>query len=732
MAIRYKNPQTGEYEVIKIPVMKGEQGHAGIHVGTDAPPTTDVKLWFDPSDTDNDVDLANRLDTTLTACYDYMGNDRGSIKAAADANVDWLLGEINTAHYEGQQITVTDSIEGRSKNAVLKGQTLVNAGSYYNININEFVVLNGELSSDGYITMTANGTWVNSFLRKTPLIKPNTKYLVVYEIKENTLEKFTIMSQNGTESVFSSYQTTVAPNFTGILKYVATTNNDISSNHVLLRDFISNSTTQGKIIYRTMVIEYQEGMENWDIPFFRGIQSVQMPVLTTTGKNLFNPNETKLGFFYDGAEIQENYHTLFPCLKTKNLKPNTKYTASSSYGLYIAFFDKNENYIGSLNTESSKVFTTPNNTYYTLLRPHKGISSGMAYNSLDEFNNDVQIEEGSVATAYEPYKSNILSCNEEIVLGSVGSVVDTLDLLTGEVVKKTKEVVLNGSENGWNTYWNDNVVPLDNFFTCGINLDGKTRGRAVVDKFSQIELRDESEGFISNAGAEDEFAIRISKDKLETQDLKGFKKYLSQNPITVRYKLATPVVKTVDLSDNAVYSYKDTTRYTCSSEDGSLVPTLSIDVPTNLSALVTKQRQQIRTLEKENKGLNQELQLAITSSEENDNELLAQSFELDFRLMEVECALDLPMAATFRLGGKAMAMTPYEMAKKLILADNYDRADMEHKLDVYVSKKRMTEAERQELIQLMDEKEGVITIDPVEPEVEESIIEHEAVTIPLH
>ena len=44
----------------------------------------------------------------------------------------------------------------------------------------------------------------------------------------------------------------------------------------------------------------------------------------------------------------------------------------------------------------------------------------------------------------------------------------------------------------------------------------------------------------------------------------------------------------------------------------------------------------------------------------------------------------------------------------------------------------MTEAERQELIQLMDEKEGIISIDPVEPEVEESIIEHEAVTIPLH
>ena len=35
-----------------------------------------------------------------------------------------------------------------------------------------------------------------------------------------------------------------------------------------------------------MIIEYQEGMENWDIPYFEGMQSVKMPVLTTTGKNL--------------------------------------------------------------------------------------------------------------------------------------------------------------------------------------------------------------------------------------------------------------------------------------------------------------------------------------------------------------------------------------------------------------------------------------------------------------
>ena len=54
---------------------------------------------------------------------DYMGNQHDSLKKKNDADVEWLLGEVNTAHYEGQQITATNTLEGRSKSAILKGQT---------------------------------------------------------------------------------------------------------------------------------------------------------------------------------------------------------------------------------------------------------------------------------------------------------------------------------------------------------------------------------------------------------------------------------------------------------------------------------------------------------------------------------------------------------------------------------------------------------------------------------
>ena len=52
---------------------------------------------------------------------------------------------------------------------------------------------------------------------------------------------------------------------------------------------------------------------------------------------------------------------------------------------------------------------------------------------------NIQIEEGSVATSYEPYKSNILTVNEDVTLRSNGSVCDELDLLTGKLTQRIDE-----------------------------------------------------------------------------------------------------------------------------------------------------------------------------------------------------------------------------------------------------------------------------------------------------
>ena len=52
-----------------------------------------------------------------------------------------------------------------------------------------------------------------------------------------------------------------------------------------------------------------------------------------------------------------------------------------------------------------------------------------------------------------------------------------------------------------------------------------------------------------------------------------------------------------------VYSYDEVTHYDCSSEDGSLVPTVAVKVPTDVQAVITDQSATIQTLEQENQAL---------------------------------------------------------------------------------------------------------------------------------
>ena len=104
------------------------------------------------------------------------------------------------------------------------------------------------------------------------------------------------------------------------------------------------------------------------------------------------------------------------------------------------------------------------------------------------------------------------------------------------------------------------------------------------------------------------FNIKILRSRLNgNETVDGFKQYLSQNPLTVQYKLATPIIKTVDLSDNVVYSYGSTMHYSCSSEEGSLVPTLSVKVPTDVQLTIQEQKATTQTLLIKNMDLQQSI-----------------------------------------------------------------------------------------------------------------------------
>ena len=85
--------------------------------------------------------------------------------------------------------------------------------------------------------------------------------------------------------------------------------------------------------------------------------------------------------------------------------------------------------------KNTTTFTTDNDVAYVKFRIH-GIDGVF----LSDYKNvQFQIEEGLTPTAYEPYKSNILTVNEDVTLRSNGDICDELNLLTGQLTQRIGE-----------------------------------------------------------------------------------------------------------------------------------------------------------------------------------------------------------------------------------------------------------------------------------------------------
>ena len=158
--------------------------------------------------------------------------------------------------------------------------------------------------------------------------------------------------------------------------------------------------------------------------------SVNMPILTTNGKNMM-PINSFTPIKYSGAFINHKVCDL-------KLKPNTKYTFSNKFVtngplnmVKLVIFDCNNTQMVTLTGNNYITFTTnTNEDYWVCIYNHD------AANKIIE---DIMLTEGTEYVEYEPYKSNILTVNEDVTLRSNGSAYDELDLLTGKLTQRIDE-----------------------------------------------------------------------------------------------------------------------------------------------------------------------------------------------------------------------------------------------------------------------------------------------------
>ena len=317
------------------------------------------------------------------------------------------------------------------------------------------------------------------------------------------------------------------------------------------------------------------------------LQSVKMRVLTTTGKNLFD-GEIEEGVIDNNTGEPQTYRGRSRSKNFIRVPKNTDLYIKLENGVSASWtaiygYDENKKYLGCIINSSGvdKPFNTGDASYIKWKNN----------TPMDTLGN-IQIEEGSTSTTYEPYQTIILSTPEDLELRGIGDIQDELDCLTGEVTERIKEVVLNGSENwvGRNgaTYY---AYMINDFFDHP-NADG------ISSHFNFIKggaSSTQSEESICSAATQKSLSLFTNNPQLST--VEQLKSYLASNPIIVQYQLATESIKTVDLSiqDNdgntlrKIKPIEGTMHITTSGTP--INPTASLEVPVeaitqNLSSFI--------------------------------------------------------------------------------------------------------------------------------------------------
>lgn len=135
---------------------------------------------------------------------------------------------------------------------------------------------------------------------------------------------------------------------------------------------------------------------------------------------------------------------------------------------------------------------------------------------------------------------------------------DEVNVSERKAIIRTKEVVLNGGEN-WSIY-----KVHENTICFQLNIPDKVMGidnHGYVIGFNYVYYGyDKDEEGYSFSPLTNRVYININKNKLMTNDINGFKEWLSENSVTLIYQLAEPIEMPVEVF-GSLQSYENGTVY---------------------------------------------------------------------------------------------------------------------------------------------------------------------------
>lgn len=294
----------------------------------------------------------------------------------------------------------------------------------------------------------------------------------------------------------------------------------------------------------------------------------------------------------------------------RNVKNNSIYIDLGQTCSYFELYECGELSDCYIKYKDWKVIKTVSNqqtTTTTVNKNHLIIAFDTNFFTSSEKLNKVIVNKGDAITSCKEYqadKKRLLFYNEETqswekpVLREWDSIEKHAN---GKYYyhQRSGEVVLNGSENYlMQDELTNSVVfryTIDNSYLRP--LEGNN---SIIPSFSdkfvcelltghQINITDmETIAFTTNY-----IKIRISKSKLSTQDVQGFKQWLQTNNVTVVYQLAQE--KVYECTNIDLITYEGETNYVV--ESGAIVPKTTLKVHNNISNVVNILQEKVSLLE---------------------------------------------------------------------------------------------------------------------------------------
>ena len=326
-------------------------------------------------------------------------------------------------------------------------------------------------------------------------------------------------------------------------------------------------------------------------------------IILSKNRNLFNGEIER--YFINSSTGQNNgwmeywrSKDYIRCTPDEKYLIHFKYKGVKKNGAMF-FYDKDKNYIGM--TYSNPTITPSNCEFIRI--------TGQAENSGTLIDitkvTDIMFCKGVDTSDYiEPkhHKTEILL--DEPLRSLPNGVCD--EIVGNKIIRRIGRVILNTDKN-WverDRYSQENVVAFEitdeNILLPKTNGNDAPIGDIIQGKPYNVIYYSPIEGVgIKHYNNRTIARVNIDYLRLITQDVDGFKQWLSENPITVLYELAEPIIEELPNSIT-LQGFNDTTMYI----ENSITPTVSYGynalIPYKQELLNQKEEVEVNTLDIEN------------------------------------------------------------------------------------------------------------------------------------